>query len=273
MNNKELVKLTQELVEAIKERKVNEALQKNPNIILPLRLSLGMSQKQFLRNMKNPFSQVSLINYENGRRKRMIRKNAALIFKQANNIKPHARVVIENYKKFNDMKKGKHMTKERGKELHRIWMEKTTRTQREKWGRLGASITNRNPKLTIQEKIIKKAIESNLSKEFVVEMHKEIEADHNRFNIDFVIYSKDKPLCFIESTARRHDLTILSQAYAYRKRVLSEKYPNTKFVMIADILPSFAKQILKNEFDIVSQTNNLENFLVLLKNLAPIHQT
>lgn len=273
MNNKELVKLTQELVEAMKKGKVDEALQKNPSIILPLRLTLGMSQKQFLRNMNNPFSQVSLINYENGRRKRMIRKNAASISKQASNIKPHARTVIKNYKKFNDMKKGKYMTKERGKELHRIWMEKTTRTQREKWGRLGASIANKKLKLTVQEKIIKNIIESNLSKEFEVEIHKEIEADYNRFNIDFVIYSKDNPLCFIESTARRHDLTILSQAYAYRKRVLSEKYPNAKFVMIVDILPSFAKQILKKEFDIVSQTNNLENFLVLLKNLTPMHQT
>src|SRR3989338_6651136 len=237
-------------------------LQQNPKSILVLRLALGISQKEFLKKINNEISQVALIRHEKGRSTRM---NSKLVKELSSHVPEHldSRIVIRNYKKFNDMKNGLHMTSERAKQLHAVWKQKTKRTQWQEWGRKGAMITNSQDRLTEQEKQVKSILDqvANIS----YKIHYQTKTKFISMNIDFVLFEKGKPKFFIEVTERKHDLSILCQAYAYRCRLLKERYPNAKVGIIIKEVPFSAKKIIENEFDFILNSNSIQNLSKFLQ--------
>jgi transcriptional regulator with XRE-family HTH domain len=260
MKKKQMERLISELESVVKQHKLADGLQKNPRMILPLRLSLGMSQLQFLNGLNNPISQPTLIKYEKGNKKGISPKTSKSIADAIPLSEINFSRVWEMYKKFDDMKRGKYMTKERGQKLQKLWLQKTTKEQREKWGRKGALTTNNKQRLTAQENEIKNILNIKVPGNMNYKIHQQIPTDILSINIDFVVYKEGKPIYFIEATTRKHDLDILCQAYAYRKRLLAEKYPYSKSMIIIDELPSFAKRILESEFDFVFTTSQFRDF-------------
>ncbi|MDI6722054.1 MAG: hypothetical protein QMD97_00735, partial [Candidatus Aenigmarchaeota archaeon] len=124
MDESELRELTQKFQNALKENNIENFLQKNPKGIIIIRMSLGLSQKDFIQKIKNRISQAALIKHEKGRSSRM---NFRLLKELLNHIPKFidSNKIIESYKKFESMKKGAHMTTERARELHDIWKNKT----------------------------------------------------------------------------------------------------------------------------------------------------
>jgi hypothetical protein len=260
MHKKEIDVLVSELEQANTKGKLNEALQRNPQIVLPLRLSLGLSQVQFIDELKHPISQPTLIRYERGDRKKMSEEKARLISDSVPLTRIAFNRVWNEYKKFDGMMRGKHMTRDRGKELQKLWLKKTTKTQRQRWGRKGAVISNVKPRLTNQERAIKKVLDKKVGGDLTYRMHQQISTSILSINVDFVVYEKNTPTCFIEATTRKRDLVILSQAYSYRKRLLAEQYPDAKNIIIIDNPTYFAKRILDKEYDFVFNTTQFEGF-------------
>jgi len=126
MDKSELKELTLRFQNELEENKIENFLQKNPRGIFVIRLSLGLSQKDFIQRIENKISQVALIKHEKGRSSRM---NSQLLRELLNHIPKHIDLdkIIENYEKFQSMKSGEHMTSERARELHHIWKKKTTK--------------------------------------------------------------------------------------------------------------------------------------------------
>ncbi len=257
----ELKKLITGLRKAIKENKTKEFLIKNPKSILVLRIALGLSQATFIQKLKRKISQVALIRHEKGRSKHINKLLVKELIKYIPD-KLDDKSILKTYKKFEQMKKGLHMTSERARKLNKIWVNKTSKTQRKAWGRMGAIKTNTQLKLTFQEKQVKKILDSF---HFRYEIHNQIETKLLDMNIDFIILEKNKPKCFIEVTDRRHDLAIVCQAYAYRCRLLKEKYPNVKVGIIINNIPLFIEKILQNEFDFVIDSSSIKNLNRLLQ--------
>ena len=142
MSEQELEGIVNELNIAITECTLPKSFQTNPRLTLPLRLSLDMSQKSFLEHINNLISQPTLIKYESGKGKKMPSKIAASLSKYCTK-RVELDIVLKNFRKFSGMKTGKHMTSEKARNLQCIWMKKTSKKQREAWGRKGASVTNR----------------------------------------------------------------------------------------------------------------------------------
>ena len=258
MDDSELRELTLRLKQA---SDIKEHLHQNPQSILVIRLNSGLSQKNFIKELGNRISQVSLIKHEKGRSKRL---NSKLIDELANHIPKviDESSVIENFRKFEDMKKGAHMTPQRAKELHKIWKEKTKRTQWQAWGRKGALKANSQERLTGQERKIKEVLDRvNVA----YKIHDQIRTKLLNMNVDFVITDKEgNPMLFIEATERKHDLPILCQAYAYRCRLLRDVYPKAKFAIVINELPYSSKRVIRHEFDFMltsESINNLSKFL------------
>lgn len=255
MDELELRELTLRFQEAIKQNIVEKFLQKEPKAILVIRLELGLSQFQFLQKVGNSFSQVSLIKHEKGRSKRISRKILDEIVKVSPS-KINIKTIMENYRHFEKMKNGAYMTSERAKKLHKIWKNKTTINQWQEWGRLGAQKTNTGQRLTSQEKGIKQILDKlNLS----YKIHHQVKTKLLDMNIDFVIFQNEMPKIFIEVTERKHDLSILCQAYAYRCRLLKEMYPESKFGIVIKQLPFSARKVIEKEFNFILNTNSIEN--------------
>jgi hypothetical protein len=246
----------------IKKGKLDEAIRDNPRLVYPLRLSLGLSQREFLNKVDRCVSHVSLISYEKGKRKRMSASISKEIVKSIPLKEIDFETVWKYHKKFNDMKLGKHMTSKRGQELQSQWMKKTSKEQRQDWGRKGAILTNQNPRLTSQEAEIKNILEKKLPKSLAYKMHQQVPTEILDINVDFVVLKQNKPIAFIEATRRKHDLTILAQAYAYRKRLLAEAYPQAKNIIIIDELPSFARRILEKEYDSICKTTEFRKIVL-----------
>ena len=253
--------LLEELKKNIADNELQEGLQKNPQLILPLRVSLGLSQKQFIKQINNGLSQLSLIRYEQGKRKTMPDSKIKNIINSVNFSEIKTELAWLNHKKFLGMRLG-HLTSEEAKELNKIWRMKFTKIDRERWGRKGAEITNSKQRLTDQEKTIKTVLD-NFG--LCYKIHEQIETAMANFNIDFVIYKENRPVSFMECTKRRHDMAILSQAYAYRSRLLKEAYPSAKTIILCDSnSPLFAKQIFEKEFDFFIENNDLEKLNLVL---------
>ena len=258
MDESELKELT---LRFQKSKEIDKFLQENPKSILVLRLALNLSQKQFLQKTYHAISQVALIRHEKGRSKRMNFKLAKRLAELVP-IYLEQDAIIRNYRKFNSMKTGSHMTSTRAKELQSIWKQKTKKTQWQEWGRKGAIVTNSQDRLTEQEKQVKKILDSmNL----VYKTHHQTKTKLVDMNIDFVIFDKNKPKYFIEVTERKHDLSILCQAYAYRCRLLKDTYPNTKVGIIINEIPLSAKKIVENEFDFILNSNSIQNLSKFLQ--------
>ena len=261
MDESELKELTLRFQESIKKNSSEKFLQESPNAILALRLALGLSQKQFIKRIENKISQVTLIKHEKGRSSRI---NSYLI-KELVKLVPNfidQNIVIQNYRKFESMKKGNHMTSERAKELHNIWKKKTTRIQWQEWGRKGALKANTQQRLTKQEKSVKQILDKS---PFNYKIHTQVKTKILNMNIDFVIFDKNKPKYFIEVTERKHDLSILCQAYAYRCRLLKETYPSSKTGIIISEIPFSAKKVIENEFDFMLNSNSIQNLSKFLQ--------
>ena len=255
MDKSELKELTLRFQNELEENKIENFLQKNPRGIFVIRLSLGLSQKDFIQRIENKISQVALIKHEKGRSSRM---NSQLLRELLNHIPKHIDLdkIIENYEKFQSMKSGEHMTSERARELHHIWKKKTTKRQRQEWGKSGALKTNSSARLTKQEKQVKSVLDK-LKLEYKI--HYQMKTNILDMNIDFVLFDDYKPKFFIEATKRKHDLSILCQAYAYRCRLIKEAYPKIKAGIIIDGLPDSSRKIIENEFDFILNSKEIQN--------------
>lgn len=157
MDQPMLEELIKELDAAIKSGKLKGALKSKPQLILPLRLALSLSQREFRKYLNYGISQQTLIKYENGKTTQMNDK----ILKVLSGI-PIAEIkpdkILKNYEAFKHMQKHGQMTSERGKMLQRISLKKTSRKERELWGRKGAIIANSKQRFTEQEKRIDKSM-------------------------------------------------------------------------------------------------------------------
>jgi len=261
MDPLELKELTLKFKEAYISGQVEEFLQQNPKCILVIRYALGLSQKQFIRKLNKRISQVALIKHEKDRSKRI---NSKLI-KDLVEILPrdiNVSRVLRNQQKFESMKRGAHMTTERAKVLYKIWRGKIKKEQLQRWGRKGALKTNSRQKLTEQEKQIRNILSSmNLT----YKIHYQTKTKIMNMNIDFVVFQKNKPKYFIEATQRKHDLQIICQAYAYRCRLLKERYRKAKIGIVIGDVPLSMKTILKNEFDFVINSDSLQSLSKFLQ--------
>lgn len=261
MEQSELKKLARRFQKAIENDEAEKFLAENPKSVLVLRFALGLSQTAFIQRLKNKISQVALIRHEKGRSKRINKKLAKELIKHMPaNLDEN--LIVKNYKRFEDMKKGLYMTSERARKLNKVWIRKTSENQRKEWGRMGAIKANMQPRLTFQENRIKKVLDS-LGLQYKV--HEQIKTNLLDMNIDFAIFEKNKPKYFIEATERKHDLAILCQAYAYRCRLLKESYPNAKVGIIINNIPLFAENLLQNEFDFVIESASIKNLGRLLQ--------
>lgn len=254
MQKEELDSLMGILRSGVEKSTLKKDLQKNPRLILPLRLSLGLSQKRFIEKTGRSLSQVSLIRYEKGARKTVPFSKTEKIVDLIDLSEIRIEEIWTNYKKFEKMRNG-HLTPEKARDLNKLWRNKFTTEDRESWGRKGAEITNSKQKFTEQEKKIKTILDLSHT-EYIT--HKEINTKVLPINIDFVVCKNSVPKIFIECTERKHDLHILSQAYAYRSRLLKEIYEDSKTIIILGKTPLFAKRIFEKEFDYVIENSELE---------------
>lgn len=244
---------------AIKKQKVERFIAMKPEAVLIIRLSLGLSQREFVKLLNGKLSQVTLVKYEKGNANKIqahIAKNVASIAPKR--LKVDA--VLRNYKRFSMMHRG-YMPRGRARKLQELSLKKTTKMQRKLWGRLGAMKANAKQRPTEQEMQIQNLLEK-LKISYTT--HELIESSGLKFNIDFVI-RKGNRICFLEVSKRKHDISILAQAYGYRSRVLRETYPRAKFVAIFDEIPLGPSEILNKEFDLISDSNSLkvvEEFLL-----------
>lgn len=257
----DLQKLTKELQQIILKEEFTEKLQKNPKLVMPIRLSLNLSQREFIK--KVGISQATLINYEKGKSKRISEKKAEKIKKILSNHEISYDKIIKNYNKFQDMKKGKLMTSDRARELQKIWQKKTSKKQRSEWGSKGARITNKKIKHTEQEKLIVDLLNKNSINH---KTHIDLTTDKLKINVDFVIFKEDKPHKIIEVTERKGNLYEYSLSYCYKSLLIKEKYPYIKTIFIGsnDISES-SKRLLKNEFDHVIKISEIQKNLHLLQ--------
>lgn len=259
LKREKLIPKIQKLKLALKND-FSEYLKKDPSLVLPLRLNLNMSQREFAKLVK--ISQQSLIKYENEKcsklTKTTVDKITAVI---STNLKVKNQKIVNNFTKFEKMFKGS-FDSEKARAAQKIWVKKIPKSKRELWGRKGALITNQKQKLTKQEKKVLKILKSAGFKK--IKTHSVVDVGLLKFNIDFVIETQGKKI-FIEVTKRRWDLMVLSQALAYRALQLKKKYPNCKLIiMINDKLPLLAREILDKEFDAIfldSQFNEFRNWL------------
>lgn len=171
-------------------------------------------------------------------------------------------IIIANFRKFEDMKRGAHMTSQRAKELQKIWKKKTKREQWQEWGRKGALKTNSQERLTEQERKIKEILDSVGAN---YKIHNQVKTKTLSMNVDFVITDKGIPKLFIEVTERRHDLPILCQAYAYRCRLIKEAYLKSKVGIVINELPYSSRQVVKNEFDFMFNSDSISNLSKFLQ--------
>lgn len=258
MQKEEFDRLLESLSEGAEKSTLKTDLQNNPKLILPLRLSLELSQSQFIEKIGRSLSQVSLIRYERGLRKSI---PFSKIEKILNAIDlSEMEKAWTNYKKFEDMKNGC-LTTEKARQLNRLWYDKYTREEREAWGRSGAEITNSKQKFTEQEKKIKSILDSSRT-EYMA--HVNIITGIMPINIDFVVYRNRIPGIFIECTERKHNLNILSQAYGYRSRLLKEMHRDSKTIIVINNIPLFAKKIFEKEFDFVIENGELQKLNLVL---------
>ncbi len=259
----DLQQLTKELRYVITKDNFIGHLQKNPILVLPIRLSLGFSQREFVR--KTEISQVTLIKYEKRKSKFMSRRKAEVIKDLFFSIKPEINYnkIIKLYKKFKDIQTGKLMTSERARVLQKIWQEKTTKKQRSEWGIKGATITNKKIRYTKQEKLLVDLFNKN---RVDYKAHFDITTKKLKLNIDFVIFKHNKPSIIIEVTERRGNLYEYSLSYCYKARLLKEKYPWIKLIFIgSDDISESSKNLLKNEFDYVLKMSEFPNILHLIQ--------
>ena len=261
MDESELAELTLRFQEACKSSLGREFLQQNPKTVFVIRLALGLSQKKFMQKINNGISQVTLIKHEKGRSSRM---NSSLIGELVKLLpaRLNVEIVIRNYRKFESMKNGSHMTAQRARELHEIWEKRTNKKQRQEWGRKGALKTNSGQRLTEQEKHVKEILD-RLGCTYKI--HYQTKTKILNMNIDFVVFHDGKPKYFIEVTERKHDLPILCQAYAYRCRLLREAYHQAKIGLIIKEVPFSAKQIVEKEFDFMINSNSIQNLSKFLQ--------
>ena len=263
MDQKDIEKLAKDLKNSVEEGEVIDFFQKNPRGILVARMALGLSQRELIKKMGRKISHPMLIRHETGN-SGLMRKSLAESISKILPRKIKISEIISNHKKFSDMKKGYHMTPERARKLQKLSLLATTRKQRQIWGNMGAKKSNANQRLTEQERKISEVLK-NLG--FNFKTHQNIETNLIDMNVDFVIYKKNAPICFVEATERKHDMQILCQAYAYRSRVLKENFPNSKICILIKEIPLTAENILRNEFDFVS--TDLKSFLKFLnRNLS-----
>ena len=241
----------------LKKLGLAKTLEKFPKSLLVFRLSLDKSQRDFLNHVNNCLSHPTLIKHENGRSNRMTSNISSQIEKTlGKDFQINKNKVLENFEKFEGMQKG-HLDSKKGKELQKIWVKKTTREQRKKWGRLGAVKTNKNIKLTRSENLIKKILNEL---EIKHRIHEQIKIDKKlSFNVDFLIEMEREII--IEVTERQTQLTTKAQAIAFRSRLIKEKNNNLSFIVVVpDNITLLGEEVLNRSCDKVFKISEIEDF-------------
>lgn len=154
MDKLELRELILRFQKEIKEESALNYIRHNPKTLLILRMSLDLSQKQFIEKLNKKISQAALIRHEKGRSFRINNDFMNEIAKLLP-ISIDAEKIMKNYLKFESMKKGSHMTTKRAQELYKMSLKNFNKTKLSEWGRNGALITNTKQRLTRQERKIK----------------------------------------------------------------------------------------------------------------------
>lgn len=258
-----LLQLTKHVKKAIVEDNLLNKLCQNPQLVLPMRLVLNLTQRKFVQ-LTN-ISQNTVIKYERNRAKSMNKKNAETIFnlfsKRKSNV--NYQKILRTYNKFKSMQKGKHMTSKRAKELQKIWQQKTTREQKSLWGRKGAEITNKKQRLTIQEKKIIELLERG---NLVYKSHYEIPLEKKKINVDFALFKNENLNVIIEVSDRKSNLYEYSLACCYKAYLLRQKYSKIKLLFVSSnqLTPS-SKELLENEFDYVLKMSEASRILHLIQ--------
>jgi hypothetical protein len=257
-----LPELVTKTVKMIEEKGLLETLEKFPQSLLIIRLSLGKSQREFIKLLHNSISQPILIKHEKGKTQRMTKKQANKISKILEKIPFELKIerVVENFKKFKNMQKG-HLTSEKARKLQKIWVKKTTTEQRKLWGKLGTEKAKKG-KLTFSERRVKKILEElklphKVHEQFIID-------EKLSFNVDFLI-DKGKKIV-IEVTERLNNLTLAAQALSFRSLLIKQIHPEVVTICIIPAkITLMGKEVLNRSFDKVlslSELNNLKDFLL-----------
>lgn len=263
---RDLAKLVVKTKQLIKNKGIEETIKNFPQSLLVIRLALNKSQRKFIRLLKNLLTQPMLIKHENGKTKRMTKKLARNISEILSKFKIefNKKKILANFRKFSNMQKG-HLTSERARKLHKIWMKKTTNEQRRLWGKMGARIAIKKARLTPSENKIKKILEE-LKLQHIT--HHPIKIDEKlTLNVDFFIENEKKVI--IEVTEKQNNLTVAAQALAFRALQIRQANPNILIVCIVpQKMSSMGIEVLKRTFHKVFTFSNLEEFKQFISNIT-----
>lgn len=264
-----LARLVVKTKEMIRKKSLEEMLTEFPQSLLVIRLSMGKSQREFIKLLKNRITQPALIKHENGKTKKMTKKLAKKLSQILSklNIKIDEKTVIENFEKFKEMQKG-HLTSEIARKLQKKWLAKTSTEERKRWGKLGALKALSKVRLTKSELNVKKILEELRVPHKV---HEFVEIDETlSFNVDFLIEKPKKII--IEVTEKQNNLTITAQSIAFRALEIKNKDPNLIFIsIIPPTMSLMGREVLKRTCDKVFTTNQMFELKEFLTHL--FHQT
>jgi hypothetical protein len=265
INKDNLAKLVVKTKEMIAEKSLEEMLTEFPQSLLVIRLSIGKSQREFIKLVRNRITHPILIKHENGKTKKMTRQLAKKLSQILSklNIRIDDKTVIENFEKFKEMQKG-HLTSEIARKLQKKWLMKTSTEQRKRWGKLGALKALSKIRLTKSELGVKKILEElGVSHK----IHEFVEIDEKlSLNVDFLIENPKKVI--IEVTEKQNNLTITAQSIAFRALEIKNKNPNLIFISITSPNMSLmGREVLKRTCDEVFTTNQMPKLKEFLTHL------
>jgi len=264
IEEKDLLELVERTRSLIHEEGLEETIQKFPQSILAIRLSLSKSQKGFTKLLGGLLTQPILIKHERGETKWMTRplakKVSEILTKEKSHLDPQK--IVKVFRKFRGMQKG-HLTSEEARQLQKIWMKKTTKEQRKLWGKAGAEVATKRARATFLESKISKLLEK-LKISFKIHERLKID-DKLALSVDFLVEEK----VVIEVTEKQHGLTVHAQALAFRAIQIKQKHPKLITVcIIPEKMTPVGTEVLKRTFDKVFSTTTLSDFESFLQNIT-----
>lgn len=264
IEEKDLLELVEKTRSLIREEGLEETIQKFPQSILTIRLSLGKSQKGFTKLLGGFLTQPILIKHEKGETKWMTKPLAKKVSEILTKEKFHLDLskIIRAFRKFKGMQKG-HLTSEEARQLQKIWMRKTTKEQRKLWGKAGAEVATKKARATFLESKISELLEK-LKISFKI--HEPLKIDDKlTLSVDFLVEEK----VIIEVTEKQHGLTMHAQALAFRAMQIKQKHPKLITVCIVpEKMTPMGTEVLKRTFDKVFSITTLSDFEDFLQSIT-----
>jgi transcriptional regulator with XRE-family HTH domain len=256
---KEIIRDSNTLTNGFKDFN-KDKLAKYPTLLLVIRLAAGMSQREFSRTTN--ISRSALAHYELGIKKRIRAKRAEKISESLNKMIGEADFsetkIIENFEK--------------------MWHQAEFGQDPDKLREHGRkAIKSRKPTYDEEKiaEILEKEIRTKYEREGVLRFMK------IPFAFDFLIPNSKKPLLAIEcktiqSTSKR-SFRIISYRIAYeigyKFRLLKEKFPNIKTILILESelekLPERVVKIFEKETDVFLFNETHEKIINSLLKMHP----